>query len=365
MRDLSVLIKPASGLCNLRCKYCFYNSTIDSRSDGMRDIMEHSVLEIIVRRAMEEAHRSVSFIFQGGEPLIAGIEYYRAFAGLIRRHNTKKLKLNLSIQTNGLLIDDAFAELFRKNDFLVGLSLDGYADINDLYRTDGQKKGSYTRIMRAANVLNRHQVQYNILCTVTNATARHADKLWSFYIKNGYSYLQFTPCISSADTGDTEFLSAESYASFYKRIFELWYDDLLRGRYISIRHIDNLVRAYMGHPPEICSMQGHCSCQFAIESDGSCYPCDFYMTDDRLLGNIAQMGFAELQSSQSARDFIESSRHDRGECSQCHWSRLCAGGCIREHTAGKYKFCEANREYFAHISDKLPQVARIVANSSR
>ena len=159
MPAISLLIKPASSLCNLRCKYCFYHSIAENRLTQSYGIMSIETLEELIKKALEYADYQCTFAFQGGEPTLAGLDFYRCAVRFTKKYNTKKIPVHFALQTNGLAIDRSWAEFLSENHFLVGLSLDGYKDTNDAMRVDPQGNGSYNRIMDAARMFN----EYNII----------------------------------------------------------------------------------------------------------------------------------------------------------------------------------------------------------
>ena len=191
MQHISLLIKPASGNCNLRCKYCFYHDIISKREKENYGIMPISLLEKIVKKALSEAEEMCTFSFQGGEPTLVGLEFYKKLIEFQTKHNKSNIKIENSIQTNGMLIDEDWAAFLAESDFLVGISLDGSQSIHDMHRQDADGNGSYSRVMKTIRLFDKYSVKYNILCVVTNHAARHADKIYNFYKKNNFCFSQF------------------------------------------------------------------------------------------------------------------------------------------------------------------------------
>ena len=183
MPPLSIMIKPASGLCNLRCKYCFYGDVTSLRSVPSYGIMNETTAEKLITSALEFANgETVAFAFQGGEPLLAGKKLFEFFVDTVKKRNTKNSRIFYSVQTNGTLIDDAWAEFFAKNKFLVGLSLDGDLDSNS-FRVDEKGANSYYRILRGAGLLRRHGADFNILSVLTGRSADNCEKIYR-HLKN-------------------------------------------------------------------------------------------------------------------------------------------------------------------------------------
>ena len=312
MPPISLLIKPASSNCNLRCKYCFYHSLAENRQTDSYGIMDIETLEILVRKTMEYADYGCSFVFQGGEPTLAGLDFFRSLVEFQKKYNKKNVYISNAIQTNGMVIDEEWARFLAENKFLVGLSLDGPKDIHDSYRAGPNGKGSFIRIMETVNHFNKYKVEYNILSVVTAHSARHINKIYNFFKKHGFRYLQFIPCLDPLGEhpgGYEHSLTPERYAYFLKTLFDRWYNDILQGNMISIRYFDNIVGMAMGYRPESCGMSGVCTCQFVVEANGGVYPCDFYVIDEWYLGNLEHSSFEEIWNSETTGRFIEVSKY--------------------------------------------------------
>ncbi|HHW01310.1 MAG TPA: anaerobic sulfatase maturase [Thermoanaerobacterales bacterium] len=372
MPPLSLLIKPASSNCNLRCKYCFYQSIAETRNIKSYGIMNTETLEIIVKKFLDYAEHECTFAFQGGEPTIVGLKFYEKLLECQKKYNYKRIKINNALQTNGMLIDDEWAKFLANNNFLVGISLDGPKDINDANRVDPDGKGSFNAIMKTVDLFNKYGVEFNILSVVNAYVADHADKEYNFFKKHDFRYLQFIPCLDPIDVKPGSFqhsLTPDKYAKFLKTLFNRWYNDVINGEQVSIRFFDNLVRIVMGYKPEACGMQGRCSCQFVVEADGSTYPCDFYVTDEWYLGNIKDKDPDELKNSEAGKKFIEVSKHIDPKCRECKWFTLCRGGCRRYREPfvdGKPHlnfFCTSYMEFFEYSSERLYKLSMLLSSN--
>lgn len=348
MPPLSVMIKPASGSCNLRCRYCFYGDVANLRETHNFGIMNGSTAQNLILSALDFADgESVAFAFQGGEPLLAGKEYFRFFTDTVKKYNAKKSRIFYSVQTNGTLIDDEWAEFFAENGFLVGLSLDGDMTANR-FRVDEKGANSYYRILRGSGLLKKHGAQFNILTVLTGSCADNCEKIYRHFRASGFNYIQFIPCLRPfGDKSESElYMTPEQYADFLIRIFNLYVKDFVRGQYVSVRYFDNLVRMYLGEAPEQCGLGGHCTHQFVAEANGNIYPCDFYCTDEFLLGNINETTLKALAETKKAEDFIKESLVIPEKCRACRYYPLCrAGGCKRVRADRDY--CEAYKKFFS------------------
>lgn len=282
IKSLSIMIKPSSSNCNMQCEYCFYHDISNKRMQNSYGFMNFKLLKIIVQKALREVEEECTFAFQGGEPTLVGIDFYKKLLEYEQKYNQKNIKINNVIQTNGLVIDEEWAHFLVQNNFLVGISLDGPKDIHDLYRVDNQGEGTFQRIIKAIHLLDQYHVKYNILTVVTTQVARHIHKIYKFFKSKNFTYLQFILCLDPLQENPGQYpysLTPERYGKFLKILFDLWYQNIVKGHIISVRYFDNLLQLLMGYPPEVCGMSGHCACQFIIEANGSVYPCDFYVID--------------------------------------------------------------------------------------
>ena len=363
MPPLSILIKPASSACNLRCAYCFYADEASIRTVPNYGLMPQAVSHTLIEKAAGAAEGSITFLFQGGEPTLAGLDFYRDFVSHVKKTVPSALAVQYAIQTNGMELDGEWCRFFQENRFLVGLSLDGNRECHDRFRRDGEGKGTYHRVMKAARLLEEAGVDYNVLTVVTGHLARHIQSVFSALCKEGFRFQQYIPCLDplEEERGEQGYsLSPEQYERFLKTLFDLWYRELEQGRYWSIRYFDNLVWMLNGHAPEQCSMLGCCGLQYLVEADGSVYPCDFYGLDGYRLGNIQQDSWEELDRVREEIGFVEASRRVPEECKTCHWYPLCRNGCRRDRAVeedgmGRNYYCRSYAGFFAYALPRLRQ----------
>ncbi len=350
MPPISIMIKPASGLCNLRCEYCFYHDVTENRSVPYFGIMSNDTADKLIKKAMHFADGcGISFAFQGGEPLIAGIDYFRNFVKNIRKNNVKNSPIYLSIQTNGTLITDEWARLFKEYGFLVGLSLDGDFDGNK-FRVDKNNESTFQKVISAAELLRKYDVDFNILTVLTGYCADNIERIYGFFKEKEFRYLQFIPCLRPfGDKSDSElYMTAEQYGNFLIKCFNLYLRDYINGQYTSVRYFDNLVNLYRGNSAEQCGMCGYCMHQFVAESNGNIYPCDFYCLDEWLLGNIndSDTDFNTMAHCERAIDFLKESLDMPKKCKSCNYYFLCRGGGCKRSRADR-DYCEAYKKFFS------------------
>lgn len=369
MRSLiHIMLKPASGSCNLRCRYCFYADETEKREVGNYGMMSRETMTSIVKKTLAEVTHQATIAFQGGEPMLAGIDFFRDLLECVKQNNVNGCRVEYALQTNGTLLNDEWCQMFAQNNFLIGVSLDGTREIHDRNRIDANGSGTFNRVMHGIELLKKHKVDFNILTVLTSDVCRHFTKIYNFYNKQGFEYQQYIPCLDplGEERGNYPWsLSPSAYEQYLKTSFDCWYRDAVSGKKKYHRYFDNLMFILNRQPPEACGMNGNCSLQYVVEADGSVYPCDFYMLDDKRLGNLNTDSFDEIDEQRRRIRFIEQSEEFASECQECKWVGLCRGGCRRdrdffEHGLKKNYFCESYKRFFEYSYDRLVQVYQLM-----
>lgn len=374
MKQIQFLIKPASSLCNLRCRYCFYADIANNRSISNMGMMKQETID----RLLEEAFAHIApgggihFAFQGGEPALVGLSFYDYFTAQADIRKPSGIAVSYSIQTNGTLFDESWIPLLKKYDFLVGISIDGYKDLHNHYRVDAAGKDTWKTVSHTFQMLTRAGIRTNVLCVVTGPCAKHPDKVYRELKKLGAEFMQFIPCIDpiEEERGKMPFsLTPKAYGQFLCRLFDLWFEDWAKGDYHSIRLFDDYIHILLGCTDHVtCSTCGNCGAYFVVEGDGSVYPCDFFVLDKWKMGALGENTLIEMSNSQQARDFLQWGKEKPADCQRCRWFRLCNGGCKNDwERTGEPRnhFCEALKVFFAHAEQRLLLIAREERNARR
>ena len=366
MPPVHIMIKPVSGLCNMRCSYCFYADEMEHRSDNMCKKMSETTLENVIRKSLEFADGSCTFAFQGGEPTLAGLDFYQKLLEIEEKYNTKKVKIEHALQTNGYALDDKWCHFFAENNFLVGLSVDGIKATHDAFRKDASGNDTYYHVLEKAECLKKAGVQFNVLTVVNSKTAPKIRRIYEQYRKLGFCWQQYIACLDPIGKlqGEKEFsLTPELYGNFLIELFELWEIDLKQGKQPYIRQFENYISILLGYMPEACEQRGICSFQNVVEADGSVYPCDFYVLDEYNLGNLNENSFEEIQKKRNAIQFVENSCNHLLECKECEYFFICRGGC-RKHRDnmgvmdGKNRFCQSYRMFFDACLSRMVEISK-------
>ncbi len=366
MPAISVLMKPSSGMCNMSCDYCFYCDEAQKRIQESYGFMSEQTLKNVIRKTMLRAEGMVSYAYQGGEPTLRGIDFFRKAIEYQRQYNRNGIQVNNALQTNGLLLNEEWCEFFKENHFLIGISIDGIKETHDCYRHTKSGESVYDRVLRATQLMDQYGVDYNILTVVNQKVAAHIKEIYAFYKERGWRFQQYIACLDPLEEehGRSAYsLHPETYGSFLTELFNLWYEDWRNGSQPYIRQFENYIGILLGYQPEACDQRGCCGIQNVVEADGSVYPCDFYMLDEYRLGNFNVNRIDEINDRRNEIGFVERSRKLKKECRECTYYPICRGGCQRNRDldlrSGEYKnyFCESYRMFFDACLERMVKIA--------
>jgi uncharacterized protein len=364
----SILIKPASAVCNLDCEYCFY---LDRAADPYADLAERTMsvdmLERLVDGYLFYSWPNSAFAFQGGEPTLAGLRFFETLIGFQKRYGRDGQMVSNSIQTNGILLDKDWCELFRSYSFLIGLSLDGPEEIHDRYRYNKAGHPTAAKVIESVALLQAEKIEFNILCVVSKANVSRAGEVFRFFRKLGISYLQFIPLAEfHPDGSPLPFtISAAEYGQFLCEIFDLWWPE---RQHIGVRFFENIAEALAGRKPGTCTMHESCDSYAVVEYNGDVYPCDFFVEKPWKLGNIEMDSWAEIARRQRRAGFAAKKSVPHAECSVCEYQNICHGGCPKLRHGPNHRFedldyfCGSYKQIFAKTVPPLTkEVRRILA----
>lgn len=368
MKQVSVLIKPASSLCNLRCKYCFYadvSSLREVRSFGhmTEDTADKMISSIF--KDLEDGD-NLTLAFQGGEPTLAGLKYFESIIELVTAQQ-KQVQVHYSLQTNGMVVNERWCTFLKAHDFLVGLSIDGNPIYHDMNRVDAKGRGTFQRVMQTKELFDQYGVEYNVLCVLTNPLAKEAKKVFHFLKDNHIRFVQFIPCLDelNAENRSKYALTPQRFASFYHQLLKLWLAELESGNYISVKLFDDICNLFVHHQVNACGLVGNCQVQYVIEADGSVYPCDFYVLDEYRLGYIQEQGLKELFEQNVAKVFLAEKREVHPYCGNCQFWNMCHGGCKRMKDATYVTKQEDYCGYQAVLKTVVPEIEKIMELAAR
>ncbi|MGQ4876001.1 MAG: anaerobic sulfatase maturase [Promethearchaeia archaeon] len=349
MKSFQLLIKPVSFNCNLNCKYCFY-LRVSEIYGKEKARMGSEILEILTAKYLNFKFKESIFGWQGGEPTLAGLNFYKKAIRLQQKYGSPGQIIGNALQTNGILINDEWAEFFNKYKFLIGLSLDGPKKIHDKYRLSIGGKSIWHKVMKAAEILRENKVSFNILCVVSKANVNHVKELYNFFLENDFRYLQFIPALEADENGNRApfSISPEQYGKFLKELFALWSKN---PGAMSIRMFDAILARLLNKPMGFCTFEEKCPDYMVIEWNGDVYPCDFFVKKDYFLGNIKKDSFSVIKNRRDNK-FGKLKVKIAEDCVKCRWRDLCFGGCVKDRIfpanqqPQKSYFCQAYKIFF-------------------
>jgi uncharacterized protein len=389
-----VLAKPTGPICNLDCEYCFFLSK-EMLYPGDRFRMADELLEEYIKQLLE-SHRTpeVTVAWQGGEPTMMGLDFFRRSIELVDKFRRPNQQVMYTIQTNGVLIDEDWADFFKENNFLVGLSVDGPRDLHDAYRKDKRGKGSFDRVMAGFEHLQAKSVDVNVLCTVHASNQDHPLDVYHFFRDDmGVQFVQFIPIIERStetllplanlgwsterkekrplytQTGHLvtdRSVTAEGFGTFLSTIFDEWAKHDVGEVYVQM--FDVALANWYGEPPGLCIFSETCGLALAMEHNGDLYSCDHFVEPDYLLGNILETPMIELVASDKQKEFGQAKREALPQfCLDCDVRFACNGGCPRNRfietpsgDEGLNYLCAGYKQFFHHVDPAMQLMSRLL-----
>nr|WP_290015609.1 anaerobic sulfatase-maturation protein [uncultured Alistipes sp.] len=367
----TTMLKPAGSACNLDCRYCYYLDKA-AQYGGRQAVMSDELLELYVRQYIQANEvPTVQFCWHGGEPLLLGLDFYRKAVALQRRYADGK-HIENTLQTNGVLLDEAWAEFFAANAFLVGVSLDGPEEIHDAFRTTKGGAPTFGQVMRAVGLLRDFGVEYNTLSVVNRMCEGRGAEIYRFFRDTvGSRYMQFLPAVEhvvdrpgmrrpaivspeheGARLAEWS-VTAKGYGDFLCDVFDRWVVSDVGQCYVQL--FEATLAQWCGVPPGVCSMGETCGDALVVEHNGDVYSCDHFVYPEYRLGNIRDTPLSEIYRSRKRRDFGLAKRNALpAECLRCNYYFACRGECPKHRFetgadgCRKNSLCEGLLQYFRH-----------------
>jgi len=362
----SILIKPAGPDCNLNCTYCFYLKKSGLFPETPRHRMSEEILEETVKQTMTQAGESVSFGWQGGEPTLMGLGFFRK-AVKFQQHYACNQSVGNGLQTNGILMDREWAAFLREYNFLVGLSFDGPEHIHDHYRRDRGGNGTWAQVADRARLLLDAGVAVNALVVVDDYSVRFPEEIYDFHKDIGLRHMQFIPCLEPGhdfpDRKATFSAPPDEYGRFLAKLFDLWIADFDGAEpTTSIRFFDSVFYSYVGMNPPDCTLLPECGVYVVVEHNGDVYSCDFFVEPRWRLGNILENTLSGMLNSEQQTSFGRIKSSLAADCRQCRWLFYCRGGCPKDRKFNPRDprldhFCASYKIFFDHADERLKGMA--------
>ena len=322
--------------------------------------MAEPILERVAQGLLENRFPETVFAWQGGEPTLAGVDFFRKAVELEQRFGAPGQVVGNAFQTNGVLIDDDWCRLFRDYKFLIGLSIDGPQEIHDKYRVNKAGRGAWDKAMAAAELMRRYGVEFNILSVVNRDNVGLGSDLLRWFADQGFNYVQFIPCV---EPGSPHNVPPEDYGRFLCDTFDYWSREAF-GK-VFVRDFDGLLAMRMGDPAGLCTYGPRCNAYIVVEHNGDVYHCDFFVYDEWKLGNVMEAPLASFLETPKYKRFAYQ-KSKVTACRGCPWRSTCHGGCQKDRLAGgtlsdPTALCPAYKQFFAHATPRLATLAKRAA----
>ncbi len=376
---IHVLAKPTGAACNLACQYCFFLDK-ELLYPGSRFRMSDEILETYIRQLVE-AHGTpqVTVAWQGGEPTLMGVDFYRRAIELQKRYARPGMTFENTMQTNGTLLDDEWCEFLKENDFLVGISIDGPRELHDTYRVDKGGKPTFDRVMKGLRLLQKHEVEYNVLVAVNRTNADRPLEVYEFLRDEaGTSWMQFIPVVERIDEDGRRLYQQgtsvsersvlpEQFGAFLGATFDEWVRNDV-GK-IFVQTFEASLRNWMGLPSSgMCVFEETCGLGLALEHNGDLYSCDHFVEPEYLLGNIQDTKIGELVAGEKQRDFGRDKRDALPRaCRECDVLFACHGECPKNRflttpdgRPGLNYLCAGFKAFFHHVDHPMKIMASLM-----
>lgn len=376
-----VMTKPVGPICNLDCKYCFYLEKEKLYPDQEKWRMSDDVLESYIRQYIEQQEvPSISFAWQGGEPTLLGVDYFRKVVALQQKYASGKEILN-AFQTNGTLLDDEWCAFFAQHKFLIGLSIDGPRELHDRYRVDKQQRPTFDAVMRGIDFLKKHKTDFNTLTVVNRANSQKPLEVYRFLKEIGSGFIQFIPLVErKASEGLLKVLpldfaeppipgatidrdspvtgwsvEAKTYGEFLCTIFDEWVRNDVGKTFVQI--FDVALGHWAGEPGGLCVFAEKCGVALALEHNGDVYSCDHYVYPKYKLGNLMNHSLGEMVFSDAQKKFGSDKSDTLPKyCRECEVRFACNGECPKHRfiqtpdgEEGLNYLCPAYKRFFNHV----------------
>jgi uncharacterized protein len=365
------MLKPRGAVCNLDCHYCFYlrkEALYPQSSFRMSDeLLESYTRQYIAAQRVPE----VTFAWQGGEPTLMGLDFYRKAVEYQARYRRPGMLIHNNFQTNGTLLNAEWCQFFHEHDFLIGLSLDGPQDLHDAYRVDKGGRATFQRVLAAARLMQEHSVEFNILACVNNLNARRPLDVYRFLRDEvGAKFIQFIPIVEPDPTApggvSPRSVSGRDYGFFLNAIFDEWVRRDVGSVFVQI--FDVALAAWSGSRPGLCIFDETCGTAMAMEHNGDLYACDHFVAPPYRLGNILETPLADLVGDPRQVQFgLDKKASLPRTCRECPVRFVCNGGCPKDRllTApsgepGLNILCDGFKSFFTHIDAPMRTMADLL-----
>ena len=369
-REFQLFVKPVGSSCNLACSYCYYlgkEKLVDGNGFG---IMPEALLRNYIRQHIEATtDDTISFSWHGGEPLLAGMDFYRQVLKIQAEYNPDGKKLVNGIQTNGTLINNEWSRFFRENDFMVGISMDGPGEMHDIHRRTRQGSTSFSDVMRGFATLKENGIIPEILCVVNSANVKYPQLLYDMFLGMEVNYITFIPLVerdmSSPSGVSARTVGADEFGYFLCTVFDLWIENGIGN--VKIQVFEEAARTAFGQDHTLCIFKRECGMVPVIAHNGDFYSCDHYVDAAHRLGNIKENSLSFFLDSTKQHEFGQLKYSSLPcYCLKCEVLPMCNGECpknrflkSRDNESGLNYLCNGYKHFFKHCTPFIQAIADV------
>lgn len=345
---MTPIIKIIGDWCNLKCDYCFYYT----RNQAKKTVMNEMILEKFIKEYLATFNGHLKFTWHGGEPLLAGIPFFEKIIEFQEKYRKEGQSILNTIQTNGVLVDERWAEFLKKHHFRVGISIDGIKECHDRFRKDKLRRSVFNRVINGLETLQKNNVPVGVLHVLTHSNLSKAMENLNFFVNilkvKSVGSLIYYPTDNSLMKNER--LTNEELTRFYKSLIDFWLrqnDPDLR-----IRAIENFVAGALARQASLCLFGGTCSGFFCLEYDGKIYPCDKFSGNPEFCwGNLSKQSLVEILNSKKRLKYAGGVNKLPHDCLKCKWQKACYNGCLAFRSSkGKYYYCKTRKYIFNYLS---------------
>ncbi len=355
-----LLVKPVGSSCNLACQYCYYPQH-DNTTGKMNNDMLKKFIQLYIG-AQPKTAKEINFVWQGGEPLLAGIEFYEQALKYQKFYQPAGVRISNSIQTNGTMLDEKWCLFLKKHNFFVGISTDGIEKLHDQHRIDKKSRPTYSKVLEGIKLLKNYDVEFNVLVVVHDETVPYYKEIYDFFYDNGIQYIQFQPLMFEGDALKRSYtLSAENWGNFLTNTYHYWRSNKHQGK-MFIMNIEHTYAQYFTKVSATCVHAEYCGSNLALEPDGNLYACDHLIDEKHKVGKFT----TQYDLIDSVKKVIElpfgNQKSQRPECKSCSVRFLCHGGCPTHIDAtGKNQLCAGYKYFYSTMLEELSPYLRDVS----
>lgn len=383
----NIMVKPAGAKCNLNCTYCYYLEKKNLYKDDNISLMQESVLEKFIKQYIQSQTAPViSFVWQGGEPMLAGLNFFQAAVEYQKYYAAGRRIIN-SFQTNGTLINEKWCKFFKQHNFLIGISIDGPEEIHDYYRRYNHGAKSWHKVMKGLKLLQDYKVEFNTLTVINDHNAKYPLEVYSFLKNTGSNYHQYIPIVEQEATDENQYplslvspgykgktritewsVSPEQFGDFYIKIFDQWVKNDVGSVFVQM--FDVMLANWISEPCGLCIFDRTCGNAAVIEYNGDLYSCDHYVYPENLLGNILNEPLLEMMLSKNQQNFGKNKRNALPDfCLNCDYLNICNGECPKNRISltpdgkeGLNYLCTGLKHLFKHVTPYMNFMANELSN---